>query len=86
MDDRQLRWLSTRRGMKELDMLLGAYLEHCYPYVSAEEQSAFVALLHYQDPHILDLLFGRLEDENPQRQRLVLFLRNYAQDKALFRV
>lgn len=83
MDEKRLIWL-TRRGMKELDLLLGDYLANIYPQACAQEQSAFVTLLGYQDPYIIDLLFERLEDENPAVQQLVLFLCNYAQSKALF--
>lgn len=83
--EKRLIWL-TRRGMKELDLLLGSYLQDIYPHASPAEQSAFVKLLGFQDPYIIDLLFERLEDDDAQVQQLLLFLRNYAQSKALFGV
>ncbi len=53
-----LRW-RCRRGMKELDLLLEAYLERDYDDADAGCRSAFRELLRYQDPEILDLLLGR---------------------------
>ena len=70
----RLKWL-CRRGMKELDLLMDGYLEEEYAQASAEDQRAFVTLLEYQDPVLLDLLFARCEDPDPAVQSLVERLR-----------
>ena len=70
----RLKWL-CRRGMKELDLLMDGYLEEEYAQASAEDQRAFVTLLEYQDPLLLDLLFARCEDPDPAVQSLVERLR-----------
>jgi len=54
----QLRW-RTRRGLRELDLMLQRYLEANYPSASAAEQAAFVELLGQNDADILDWLLGR---------------------------
>lgn len=54
----QLRWRS-RRGLRELDMVLQHYLEQRYPQSPPEEQAAFVELLEQNDTDILDWLLGR---------------------------
>jgi len=54
---RRLRWL-CRRGMKELDIVLGGYLDTCYPNASADEKAAFEALLQLEDPLIWSWLVG----------------------------
>lgn len=54
----RLRW-RCRRGMRELDMLLLAYTDGCYPQADAAEQAAFRRLLSLPDPEILALLTGR---------------------------
>ena len=66
----RLKWL-CRRGMKELDMLVDGYLTNDYPDASPERQAAFAKLLEYQDPLILDLLFDRTRDEDPEVQALI---------------
>ena len=45
--------------MKELDVVLGAYLEHEYPGASSEEQACFRQLLELPDPELYGLLLGR---------------------------
>lgn len=69
----KLKWL-CRRGMKELDLLFEGYLERDYPGASCAQRQAFVKLLGYQDPQIVDLLFGRIRDDDPEVQALITFL------------
>ncbi|HUO82943.1 MAG TPA: succinate dehydrogenase assembly factor 2 [Gammaproteobacteria bacterium] len=45
--------------MRELDVLLLAYLEQCFAGAGAREQAAFEALLGLEDPALMDLLLGR---------------------------
>lgn len=56
----RLRW-RCRRGMRELDVLLGDWLEQCWPAASAESQSAFEQLLACEDDQIWDWLMGRAQ-------------------------
>jgi len=44
--------------MRELDFLLGRYLEEDYPRVSAQEQEAFKAFLELPDPVIYSWVTG----------------------------
>ncbi len=59
----QLIW-RCRRGTKELDRILSAYLEDEYDAAPTELQNAFALLLEQQDPDIYDWLLGvrRAED------------------------
>ena len=59
----RLKW-RCRRGMRELDFLLGRYLEEDYPGVSAQEQEAFKAFLDLPDPTIYAWVTGR--EQPPQ--------------------
>ncbi|HYW76766.1 MAG TPA: succinate dehydrogenase assembly factor 2 [Gammaproteobacteria bacterium] len=54
----QLRW-RTRRGLRELDLMLQRYLSDHYPTASAADQKAFAELLEQNDADILDWLLGR---------------------------
>lgn len=72
----KLPWL-TRRGIKELDIILQAYLEADYPAATEEEQQAFARLLDYQDPDILDRLFHGVADSDTAIAALVEKLRGH---------
>ena len=56
----RLRWL-CRRGMKELDIVMTAYLDHEYESASADEQMHFKTLLDMPDPDLYALLLGRCQ-------------------------
>lgn len=56
----QLRW-RTRRGMRELDLVLQRYLEQRYPSASPSDKQAFADLLEQADGDLLDWLMGRRE-------------------------
>ena len=72
--DARLAWLS-RRGIKELDLVLQGFLQDGYADATAAEQLAFAALLEYQDPEILDRIFHGVEDEDAAIAALVQRLR-----------
>lgn len=55
----RLRW-RCRRGMKELDLLLLAYVDNSYDETGLLGQQAFMRLLSMPDPDILALLTGKL--------------------------
>ena len=45
--------------MKELDVVLGAYLEHHYPTANDDDRRLFRVLLELPDPELYALLLGR---------------------------
>jgi antitoxin CptB len=69
-----LQW-RCRRGMKELDLLLEAYLRHRYPHAPGEEQRAFERLLEQPDP---DLAAWLLHAVPPPRGELSIVLTQLA--------
>lgn len=60
----QLVW-RCRRGMAELDRLLGQYLQGSYQRADADERLAFERLLELQDSALWLCLSGRSEPEDP---------------------
>ncbi len=58
MSDARLRW-QCRRGMRELDELLGNYLQAGYGHASNSEKAAFRELLALPDPELIGYLLGR---------------------------
>jgi len=58
MEQSRLRW-RCRRGMRELDQLLGWYLDSRYAKVDDATKVSFSTLLDQQDPQLWDWLSGR---------------------------
>lgn len=54
----RLRW-RCRRGTRELDQLVGWWLDQRYLASSPDQQRAFAALLEEQDPDLWDWVMGR---------------------------
>lgn len=59
----QLVW-RCRRGVRELDVLLGRFIETEYSQLNDEEKDAFEEFLEVQDPVIMDWLFGKYSPED----------------------
>ena len=66
----RLRW-RCRRGMRELDQLLGWYLEVRYPNVDDAQKDAFSTLLDQQDPQLWDWLTARSVPEQARWRRII---------------
>lgn len=73
----QLRWL-CRRGMKELDVLLEAYLANVYAGTAMEEQAAFQRLLQMEDPDLYALMLGQVVVQDKEVQGVVDRIRQRA--------
>ncbi len=73
MDDpdfARLRW-RCRRGMKELDLLLAAWLERRWPAADEDRRRSFRWLLEQPDPDLADWLIGGSRPEDPGHAALV---------------
>lgn len=66
----RLRW-RCRRGMRELDQLLGWYLDARYAKSGADEQIAFSELLEQQDPDLWNWVNGRDRPANLSWRRII---------------
>lgn len=73
----QLRW-ACRRGMLELDVLLGNYLEEAYLYVTETDQIHFVKLLDCNDQELFMWLTGKETPEQPEFVDIVGKIRHHA--------
>ena len=63
--------------MRELDVLLGRYLEQCYPDADVAEKSAFEAVLALSDPELVAYL---LKNEPPPTDAVAAVIRNILRD------
>ena len=73
MSQSQLVW-RCRRGIRELDVLFGQFLETDYLSMDEHEKLVFQRLLEVQDPVIMDWLFGKYESDDNELQKLILRL------------
>ncbi|NOQ16031.1 MAG: succinate dehydrogenase assembly factor 2 [Methyloprofundus sp.] len=73
-DIKRLRW-QCWRGVKELDVILSAYLELEYIAATAVEQRAFVALLELEDDKLLAYFFLNNEPEMDDLRGIVAKIR-----------
>lgn len=61
----KLRW-RCRRGMRELDEAMLAYLDNHYEHASEAERADFVALQEMQDPELFSLVSGKAKEARYQ--------------------
>jgi antitoxin CptB len=66
----RLRW-RCRRGMRELDQLLGWYLDARYPFAAEMDKAAFSTLLEQPDPDLWAWLSGQSRPERPEWRSLI---------------
>lgn len=63
----RLRW-ACRRGMLELDVLLGNFLEEAYCHAEASDQKNFIQLLECNDQELFMWLTGK---EKPSQSAFI---------------
>ena len=69
-DEARLRW-RCRRGMRELDQLLGWYLDARFGQAEAATKAAFSTLLEQPDPQLWDWLSGRDAPDDSGWRRII---------------
>lgn len=70
----RLRW-RCRRGMKELDVAMTAYLEKFYQQADADDQAAFLRLIETQDPELMNMVMGKIDAPDEQMARVLQTIR-----------
>ena len=66
----RVRWRS-RRGLLELDIVLGRFIEAFYTQLDEKEKQAFEALLDMPDNPLWDMIAGRQEAMQGEQQALL---------------
>jgi len=75
----KLKW-QCRRGTKELDYLLEAYLNNFYCQSSTEEKILFKKLLEMQDTHLIWYLLG---NELPDSEGLLSLVKKIRSNNSI---
>ena len=68
--EHRTRW-HCRRGLLELDLVLGRFMERHYPELDAAQRRRFDRLLELQDNDLWDLVAGRMECPDPEFSDLI---------------
>ena len=66
----RLRW-QCRRGLLELDVILGNFLDSGYDYLSSTEKALFEELLQESDPELLAWLLNQEKPLNKHYNQLL---------------
>ena len=74
---RRIRFL-TRRGLLELDIVLGRFMETEFQNLNDEELAVFVEILDLSDPQFLALVNQKEETDNPRLKPLLDKIRQCA--------
>ena len=72
----RLRWRCTRRSLREIDILLGGFLETHYVALAPEQAAAFSALAEMQDHDLWALITGRQDCPDAVQAQVIAMLRN----------
>jgi antitoxin CptB len=75
-DQARLRW-RCRRGMLELDILLGRFCDRALSTMTLEQLHALEALLETPDPELLSWLMGESLPESTQEHDLVRWIQSF---------
>jgi antitoxin CptB len=78
-DMQRLRW-QCRRGLLELDLLLGDFLDRGYSGLPEQDKLLFVKLLDYPDQLLLEWLMGRIVPADREVTHLVQTIRDSSAD------
>lgn len=73
----RLFWHS-RRGMRELDLLLVPFLQNRYSALQPEDQLLYEAFLKMEDQDMYNLLMERVPATEPGLQRIIGLILDYA--------
>ncbi|OGT59826.1 MAG: hypothetical protein A3F14_05880 [Gammaproteobacteria bacterium RIFCSPHIGHO2_12_FULL_43_28] len=73
----RLKW-ACRRGMLELDVLLGNFLNGAYTDLSYEDKSLFIRLLDCSDPELFTCLMGQEEPNDKTLLPIINKIRKHA--------
>lgn len=76
----KLSW-ACRRGMLELDVLLGNFLKEAYPKLPDLDKQAFVRLLDEPDPLLFAWLMGSSLPSDGSHRSIIASIRQHAHSR-----
>ena len=79
-DYNRIRWAS-RRGMLELDLILGPFVEHCYRGLVDINRQRYIDLLDGEDSDLFSWFLGRGVPEDPELRCIVDQINQFTRKK-----
>lgn len=73
----KIKW-SCRRGMLELDVILGNFLHKAYPSLTDKDKQLFITLLNNNDNDLFAWILGKHQVEDPDMHRIITLVRKNA--------
>ena len=71
---KRLRWLCAHRAQREMDLLLGNFLDTQFSKLDPEQEAAFVALAEMEDIDLWPLVMGKRECTDPIQKEVLRIL------------
>lgn len=72
----RLRWCCSHRALREMDLLLGGFLEAHYSNLSAPQAAAFAQLADMEDIDLWPLITGKRACADAVQAEVIGMLRN----------
>ncbi|SDH07511.1 succinate dehydrogenase assembly factor 2 [Propionivibrio dicarboxylicus] len=72
----RLRWICNQRSMREMDVVLGGFLERRFHELSPEQAEAFTRLAEMEDIDLWPLVSGRKNCDDPALAAMLVMLRD----------
>ncbi len=69
-EHRRMRWAS-RRGMLELDLILGPFVDRHYANLGADDRRCFRLLMECQDQELFGWFLGKEQPQDPDLRKIV---------------
>lgn len=69
----KIKW-ESRRGMRELDLMLLPFVEHDLPGMSEQDIADYMELLTASDLELCRFFHGTAEPDTPARRRMVALI------------
>lgn len=79
LEQKKLAW-ACRRGMLELDIFLGRFLNEAYPHLPQAQQALFKELLAQPDPDLFSWLMGHTQCPVTELQPICEQIRQHVQN------
>lgn len=69
-EERKLQW-HCRRGLKELDVILGPFFEQHYLSLAADDKAVFSRLVDCEDMDLFNWFMGQDSPSDPELERMI---------------
>lgn len=74
-DERRLLW-RCRRGLKELDVIVGPFMEKHYQGLDAKHRASFARLMECEDMDLFNWFMRQSTPSDPELEQMVDFILN----------